>query len=61
MGIFDAAKNKLNELRHNEGVTDQGLDKATEAAKGKFGGHDEHIEKAREMADGRLGDEGTPA
>lgn len=61
MGIFDSAKDKLNEAARNENTTDQGLDKAAEAAKGRFQGHDEHIDKAREMADGRLGDEGHQA
>jgi hypothetical protein len=61
MGIFDSAKEKLGQLSKNEGTTDQGLDKASEAAKGRLEGHDEHIDKAREMADGRLGDERQPA
>lgn len=61
MGIFDSAKDKLSEASRNEGTTDQGLDKASELAKGRLAGHDEQIDKAREMADGRLGDEGQQA
>ncbi|MCA0436681.1 MAG: antitoxin [Austwickia sp.] len=61
MGIFDSAKDKLNEATRNEGHTDSALDKASEMAKGRVEGHDDKIDKAREMADGRLGDEGHQA
>ena len=58
MGIFDSAKDKLNEASKNEDLTDQGLDRASEMAKGRIEGQDDKIDQAREAADGRLGSEG---
>jgi hypothetical protein len=42
MGFMDKAKEALNQ--HDDKV-DQGLDKAGEAAKGRFAGHDEKIDQ----------------
>ena len=57
MGIFDKAKDALNSDKGEE-LTDKGLDKAAEAAKGKLGEEKaEQIDKARDAADGKLGTE----
>jgi hypothetical protein len=42
MGFMDKAKDMLG--RHDDKV-DQGLDKAGEAAKGRFAGHEDHIDQ----------------
>jgi hypothetical protein len=44
---FDAMKDKATEAmgQHDDKV-DQGLDRAGEAAKGRFGGHEEQIDQA---------------
>ncbi len=42
MGFMDKVKELLNQ--HDDKV-DQGLDKAGEAAKGRFAGHDEQIDQ----------------
>jgi hypothetical protein len=42
MGFMDKAKELLNQ--HDDKV-DQGLDKAGEAAKGRFAGHDEQVDQ----------------
>jgi len=57
MGIFDKAKDALNSDKGEE-ITDKGLDKAADAAKGKLGEDKaDQIDKAREAADGELGNE----
>lgn len=56
MGIFDKAKNALN----NEQITDSGLDKAEELAKGRIGEDKaEQITGVRDQLDERVG-EGNP-
>ena len=57
MGIFDKAKDALNSDKGEE-LSDKGLDKAADAAKGKLGEDKaDQIKKVRDMADERLGDE----
>lgn len=59
MGIFDKAKDALNSDKGEE-ISDQGLDRAADAATEKFG--DEHADKitgARDKADEHLGPEGA--
>ena len=57
MGIFDTAKDALNSDKGEE-LSDKGLDKAAEAAKGKLGEDKaDQIDKARDAADGKLGNE----
>lgn len=56
MGIFDKAKDALN----NEQITDSGLDKAEELAKGRLGEDKaEQITGVRDQLDERVG-EGNP-
>lgn len=57
MGVFDKAKDALNSDKAEQ-VTDQGLDKAADAAKDKLG-EDKHdkVDQAREAADKKLGNE----
>ena len=56
MGIFDKAKDALNSDKGEE-LSDKGLDKAADAAKGKLGEDKaDQIKKVRDMADERLGD-----
>lgn len=57
MGVFDKAKDALNSDKAEQ-VTDQGLDKAADAAKGKLG-EDKHdkVDQARDAADKKLGNE----
>lgn len=57
MGIFDKAKDAMNSDK-GEQVTDQGLDKAADAAKGKLGEDKaDKIDQARDAADRKLGNE----
>ena len=57
MGIFDKAKDALNSDKGEE-LTDKGLDKAADVAKGKLGDDKaDQIDKARDAADGKLGNE----
>lgn len=58
MGLMDKAKDLLNQ--HDDKV-DQGLDKAGEAAKGRFEGHDDQIDGAVGKAKGATGDGDTTA
>jgi hypothetical protein len=58
MGFLDKAKEMLGQ--HDDKV-DQGLDKAGEAAKGKFAGHDEHIDKGVDFLQERTGEGNTTA
>ncbi|WP_219413121.1 antitoxin [Pseudonocardia nigra] len=52
MGFMDKAKDLLNQ--HDDKV-DQGLDKAGEAAKGRFAGHDEQIDQGVDRLQGMTG------
>ena len=57
MGIFDKAKDALNSDKGEE-LSDKGLNKAADAAKGKLGEDKaDQIDKARDAADGKLGNE----
>ena len=57
MGIIDKSKDVLNSDKGEE-LTDKGLDKAADAAKGKLGDDKaDQIDKARDAADGKLGNE----
>jgi MT0933-like antitoxin protein len=56
MGFMDKAKEALDQ--HDDKV-DQGLDKAGEAAKGRFAGHDEQIDQGVDRLQGMTGDEDT--
>ncbi|MCT2338050.1 antitoxin [Corynebacterium sp. p3-SID1056] len=57
MGIIDKAKGAMNSDK-GEQVTDQGLDKAADAAKGKLGEDKaDKIDQARDAADRKLGNE----
>lgn len=57
MGIFDKAKDAMNSDK-GEQVTDQGLDKAADAAKDKLGEDKaDKIDQARDAADRKLGNE----
>ncbi|WKE49870.1 antitoxin [Corynebacterium tuberculostearicum] len=57
MGIFDKAKDALNSDKGEE-LTDKGLDKAADVAKGKLGEDKaDQIDKARDAADDKLGNE----
>ena len=56
MGFMDKAKETLNQ--HDDKV-DQGLDKAGEAAKGRFAGHDEQIDQGVDRLQEMTGDEDT--
>lgn len=58
MGFLDKAKDLIGQ--HDDKV-DQGLDKAGEAAKGRFAGHDEHIDKAVDFAQEKTGEGDTTA
>ncbi|GEL25712.1 hypothetical protein PSU4_46660 [Pseudonocardia sulfidoxydans NBRC 16205] len=58
MGLIDKAKDLLNQ--HDDKV-DQGLDKAGEAAKGRFEGHDDQIDGVVGKAKGATGDGDTTA
>ncbi|MCG7279168.1 Uncharacterised protein [Corynebacterium imitans] len=57
MGVFDKAKDALNSDKAEQ-VTDQGLDKAADAAKDKLG-EDKHdkVDQVRDAADKKLGNE----
>lgn len=52
MGFLDKAKELLG--KHDDKV-DQGLNKAGDAAKNKFAGHDQHIDKATQFGRERTG------
>lgn len=52
MGFMDKAKEMLNQ--HDDKV-DQGLDKAGEAAKGRFAGHEGHIDQGVDHLQGMTG------
>ncbi|TQM15132.1 antitoxin [Pseudonocardia kunmingensis] len=56
MGFMDKAKEMLHQ--HDDKV-DQGLDKAGEAAKGRFAGHEEHIDQGVDRVQGMTGDGDT--
>ena len=57
MGIFDKAKDALNSDKGEE-LSDKGLDKAAEAAKGKLGEDKaDKVDQARDAIDGKLGSE----
>ena len=59
MGIFDKAKDALNSDKGEE-LTDKGLDKAAEAAKGKLGEDKaDKIDSARDQLDDRIGNAGA--
>ncbi|GAY09942.1 antitoxin [Pseudonocardia sp. N23] len=58
MGLMDKAKDLLNQ--HDDKV-DQGLDKAGEAAKSRFAGHEDHIDGVVGKAKGATGDGDTTA
>lgn len=58
MSFLDKAKNLLNQ--HDDKV-DQSLDKAGEAAKGRFAGHDDKIDNLVDQAQQRTGDGDTTA
>lgn len=58
MGFLDKAKDMLSQ--HDDKV-DQALDKAGEAAKGRFAGQEGHIDKAVDFAQQRTGDGDTGA
>jgi hypothetical protein len=58
MGFMDKAKDLLNQ--HDDKV-DQALDKAGEAAKGRFAGHEGHIDKGVDLAQQRTGAGDTTA
>jgi len=47
MNMFDKAKDALSK---NPDKADQGIDKATEAAKGRFGEHGDKIDQASQKA-----------
>lgn len=57
MGVFDKAKDALNSDKAEQ-VTDQGLDKAADAAKDQLG-EDKHdkVDQVRDAADKKLGNE----
>lgn len=58
MGIDDLKNKASDALNSDKGeqVSDQGLDKAAEAAKGKSGGKfDDKVDSARDAADGKMG------
>lgn len=61
MGMFDNAKDKAGQLAGDnqeqvENVSDQGLDKAQDAAGGVGGGKfDDQIQQGRDAADGAVG------
>lgn len=56
MGFMDKAKDLLNQ--HDDKV-DQGLDKAGEAAKGRFAGHEGHIDQGVDQLQRMTGDGDT--
>lgn len=56
MSFLDKAKDMLG--KHDDKV-DQGLDKAGEAAKGRFAGHEGHIDSAVDQAQQRTGEGDT--
>ena len=56
MGFMDKAKDLLHQ--HDDKV-DQGLDKAGEAAKGRFAGHEGHIDQGVDRLQGMTGDGDT--
>ena len=56
MGFLDKAKELLGQ--HDDKV-DQGFNKAGDAAKQKFAGHDEHIDKVTGMAREKTGEGDT--
>ena len=58
MGFMDKAKDLMNQ--HDDKV-DQALDKAGEAAKGRFAGHDEQIDKGVDLAQQHTGEGDTTA
>ncbi len=58
MSFLDKAKDMLNQ--HDDKV-DQGLDKAGEAAKGRFAGHEGHIDGFVDQAQQRTGAGDTTA
>lgn len=55
MSFIDKAKDLVN--KHEEQV-DKGLDKAGEAAKGKFAGHDDQIDQVVNKAKDATGNPG---
>lgn len=59
MGVFDKAKEAMS---NNPDKVDQGIDKAEETAKGRFGEHSDQIDKgadkAREYVDRQDGQQG---
>ena len=57
MGFMDKAKDLMNQ--HDDKV-DQALDKAGEAAKGRFAGHEGHIDKGVDLAQQHTGDGAKP-
>ena len=65
MGIFDSAKDKATEFLNSEAgeqKSDEFLDKASDAAAGRFGeDKSEHINRVRDLADDRLGTTEDPA
>lgn len=57
MGVFDKAKDAVSGDKAEQ-VTDTGLDKAADAAKGKLGEDKaDKIDQARDAADKKLGSE----
>jgi hypothetical protein len=56
MGFMDKAKELLNQ--HDDKV-DQGLDKAGDAAKGRFAGHEGHIDQGVDKLQAMTGDGDT--
>jgi hypothetical protein len=56
MGFLDKAKKLISQ--HDDKV-DQGLDKAGEAAKGRFAGHDDKIDKLVDRAQDATGEGDT--
>jgi len=57
MGFLDAAKDKINELMHNEDATDQAIEKVGDAVDEKTGGQfADKVDQAQSVADEKLGD-----
>lgn len=56
-GIGDKAKDFLDSDK-GEKASDSALDKGSDMAEGKAGGHADQVAKGRDLADGKIGDEG---